>query len=140
MEYISIIYMATILTAMSVLIYRIRMKYRHNDDPHDKSNDISGELIVTGRGDVDIEERLPRSRMLEVRPLEVVHVCFKEIDPPLPSCTPHHHDKLEWYLRLRPCCPYHTSQSGHRPHEYFVLHIRWRVFSERTIVWSVKGA
>ena len=131
---------AAVIIAVVVIAYRIHMKHHNHHEEHDTSRDISGELVVTGRGDIDIEERLPNSRMLEARPEEVVCVRFDDEEPPHPSCNTHHHDHLSWELRLRKCCEFHRHDSDHRMYEYYVLHIQWHVFDTRTIIWSVRGA
>lgn len=86
----------------------------HHHHHHNHQKSLSGELIVTGEGEIHIE--LPK------RPREK-HVIFGrhcEITP----CNPRHHDKIQSYL-----CNFHRKNC---------LVIKWNVCNSRKIVWEVR--
>lgn len=82
-----------------------------------------GELLVTGSGEVILEQPLRRSRALLIHSEEAVIVYFSPDDDPCPPCAGEAPDELEW-------------MAIERRREIF-LKICWRVNCARTIIWKV---
>lgn len=105
--------------------------------------ELSGEILVTGRGELTLEQPLEKSRKLLTRTEEVVEVHFKHGEPECPPCVPHHHNELDWEIVTK-----HVREDR-EPHEHrdeFVrvseselfLKIFWHVSCPRTVVWRLK--
>jgi hypothetical protein len=90
-----------------------------------------GELLVTGSGEVIIDEVLPRSRALLVSADEYISVCFDPSEPGPPPCAGGTPDELDWELFLRK----HHERRGD---EELKLKITWTVQTARTIVWKIE--
>ncbi len=86
-----------------------------------------GELLVTGTGEVVVDEVLPRSRALLVQPEAYITVEF-DLDEAPPPCAGGGEDELDWELFLR--------KNGHE--DELRLKISWSVNSARTILWQIK--
>ena len=86
-----------------------------------------GDLLVTGQGEVVVDEVLPRSRALLFQPEEYITVEFDPNEVP-PPCTGGGEDELDWKLFLRKV----------RHDDELRLKISWSVNSARTILWQIK--
>lgn len=90
---------------------------------------LSGELIVTGKEDVEIELGNRHPKYIVVR--------FKDHHMMIP-CNPKHHDHLKWEVKN-----HHQSHKHDRRHEHcnhedrYVLKIYWHVTGVRHISWVV---
>lgn len=119
---------------------------------------LQGELLVTGKGELMIEEPVHPSRALFVGSTEAVVVEWGE-EPPCPPCAPNEPDELQWEVyewsvsRLPPGKKKHKSdhdkqkeheheeeenreRNAHRDGELFIV-IKWHVNCARTIKWRV---
>lgn len=85
----------------------------------------SGELTVTGRGEVVIDVPLPRMRSLLLRSELAATVAFK--DAPPSHCGHEEHDELHWDVIER-------ARGGP-----LFLVITWHVHSPRLVGWQVYG-
>jgi len=75
----------------------------------------SGELIVTGQDSIEVTLKSMPSR---------THVHFKDHDPEIPPCNPHHYDELDWEVHY-----------SNKVASNYVLRISWNVSSTREIKW-----
>ena len=98
----------------------------------------SGELLVTGCGEVVIDESLPRSRALMVQPELYIHVEFDPNEAPPPPCAGGLLDELEWELFFKRDHGHGHSHGSHSHEEELKLKITWQVNSARTIIWRIK--
>ena len=88
----------------------------------------SGELIVTGSGEVEIE--------LKKNPSSVK--VFFDDDIIVVPCNPHHHDHLHWHVKNLHHHHQHDSRHDHCNHnDHYILVISWKVHNVREIKWSV---
>lgn len=88
---------------------------------------LEGELLVTGTGEIIIEECLKPSRALSTCAFDVINVKFVG-EPQCPPCAPFGPDELKWNVFAR--------KKRHGSEELF-LRISWQVSSSRTIAWRV---
>lgn len=103
--------------------------HNHNHNHHeDKELVAEGELLVSGHGEITLDETLHPSRLLR-NPTEAVVVRFGD-HPKHTPCVPHHHHPDEVDFEVR------TRQHPHRGHE-LCLFIRWRVSQPRKVIWQV---
>lgn len=87
----------------------------HHNHGHKKMPEVlSGELIVTGQGEIHIE--LPK------RPKEILAAFGRYCD--ITPCNPRHFDELKCYM-----CHFHKK---------FCLVIKWDVSNSRKIVWQTR--
>lgn len=110
---------------------------------------IRGEVLATGEGEIVLEEPLEKSRMLLKRPEDVVDVYFKEEEHHHhPSCVPHEPDICDWEIISRHV-PTHVHMGGRSRHNDFLkfegraelfLRIMWRVSSPRMIVFHIRNS
>lgn len=101
------------------------------------TSDKSGVLLVTGDGEVTIDETLQRSRTLLIRPEDVISVMFDPCDPPLPPCADTgDEDACDWEVVIKH--KHHDAGTLGRPDE-LVLKIIWHVTRPRHIIWRIKG-
>lgn len=99
----------------------------------------AGELLVTGHGEVVIDEVVPKSRALLVHPTQFIHVKFDPQEQLPPPCagdvSP---DEVHWDLFL---LPMNHGGGGHHGHhgteEELRLKIKWKVQTARTILWEI---
>lgn len=91
-------------------------------------SELSGKLLVTGKGEIIVDEKLVGLRHRRDRK-HVVEVCFKPEEPSA-ACVPHNHDQLRWEL---------VERRRRSPREAFDLDLKiwWHVHAERTIVWKI---
>ena len=104
-------------------------KRHHNYNHHeDKELVAEGELLVSGHGEIIIDEQLKPSRLLR-NPTDAIVVRFDDHPRP-PPCAPHHHhpDVVDFEVG--------TRQHPHRGHELCLV-IRWRVSQPRKVIWQV---
>jgi len=95
----------------------------------------SGELFVSGRGEVTIDEEVPKSRALLVHPEKYIHVELGRHDNVLAPCGCNGHvDAVDWELFMQPG----PHPAGHQPEEHLRLKIKWNLESFRTITWQVE--
>jgi hypothetical protein len=94
-----------------------------------------GRLLVTGEGQVNIEEMVPKSRALLVHPADYVSVCFDPHDHHPPPCGHHRMvDEVDWELYM-----HHVREPrANHPEEELRLRIRWKVSTPRTVIWQIK--
>jgi hypothetical protein len=104
---------------------REREREREHERHHKPRIILEGELFVTDRGYVVIEEPLRRCRPLLIHAEEAVLVRFKPDEHVCPPCAPIVPDELEWEAFER------------EPLGELFLKIRWRVSCARTIEWYV---
>lgn len=90
-----------------------------------------GDLLVTGTGEVIIDEVLPRSRALLVSGDDYITVVFDPNDPAPPPCAGGAEDELDWELFIR---KHHHAHAG----EELKLKITWTVQTARTIKWKIE--
>lgn len=94
----------------------------------------SGELLVVDKGEVTIDEIVPKSRALLVRPGDFIHVEFDPSEPECPPCAGGDMiDEIRWELIMSPVMHHH-----HHAEEQLRLRIKWRVSTARTILWKIK--
>lgn len=94
----------------------------------------SGTLLVTGQGEVVIDEAIPKSRAMLVQPDLYVSVGFDPNDPAPPPCVGGLPDECDWELFFRHIHDTHlTKEKAEELH----LKIEWRVATSRTVVWQV---
>lgn len=91
-------------------------------------SELSGELQVTGSGEVIIDEELTHLRHRRDHK-HTVEVGFKPENPHA-SCVPHSHDQLRWELVER-------RRRGPRESVDLDLKVWWQVHAARTIVWKI---
>ena len=92
----------------------------------------AGELLVTGQGEVVIDEVMPRSPELLRHPYKYITVEFDPSQPPPPPCAGGDEpDELRWELII--------VRHHHHHGEELRLRIEWDVNSSRTILWSVRA-
>ena len=91
-----------------------------------------GEMLVTGTGEVIIDEVLPRMRALLVQPDAYITVEFDPKELPCPPCVGDGSEELDWELFFRHAHDHKKSQD-----EELKLKITWKVNSARTVIWSV---
>ena len=92
----------------------------------------AGELLVTGKGEVVIDEPMPHSPELLRHPYKYVTVEFDPNEPPPPPCAGNDDpDELRWELII--------VRHHHHHGEELRLRIDWSVNSARTILWSVRA-
>lgn len=91
----------------------------------------AGELLVTGTGEVIIDEVMPESPELLRHPQRYITVEFDQDAPAPPPCAGGHHgaDELRWELII--------VRSPRHSGEELRLRIDWNVNNARTIKWSV---
>lgn len=92
-----------------------------------------GEMLVTGTGEVIIDEVLPRMRALLVQPDLYITVEFDPNEPPPPPCAGGLPEELDWELFFRS-----PSHEGRQHDEQLKLKIDWHVNSARTVIWSIR--
>ena len=95
-------------------------RHHHEDEPRILQE---GELLVTGDGEVTLDEALRRSRALLIHSEEAIFVAFKKDETPCPPCAGGQPDELEWEVFER--------------RRQLFLKIKWHVNSARTIVWCI---
>lgn len=88
----------------------------------------TGELIVSGEGEVKIE--------LKYNPINVK--VFFDDDPVVVPCNPHHHDHLHWHVKNLHHHHKHDHRHDHCNHDdKFELVITWKVHNLRVIKWTI---
>lgn len=114
-----------------------------------------GYLLVTGEGEIVIDEVLPRHRALMVTPETFISIDFDPCEPPPPPCAgTGEEDEIDWELffkkhdhKTKHRCRRHGESHDHslcaNPEgddfkEELRLKIFWSVNSARTIKWLVK--
>lgn len=91
---------------------------------------LSGSLLVTGEGEVIVDDTMPLSPELLRNPTKYVTVEFDPNEPAPPPCAGSGEpDELWWELII---------VRHHHFGEELKLRIEWFVNSSRTIIWSVK--
>lgn len=99
----------------------------------------SGELLVTGNGEVVIDEVLPRTRAILVQPELYIFVEFDPNESCPPPCAGGGEDELDWELFFKQVHPEHRHRGRHgKEEEELRLKICWHVQTARTIVWRIK--
>jgi hypothetical protein len=94
----------------------------------------SGTLMVTGTGEVVIDESIPKSRAMLVQPDLYVTVQFDPSEPPPPPCAGGLPDEVDWELFFKHI---HDTHLTKEKAEQLKLKIEWRVSAARTVVWQV---
>lgn len=124
-----------ILASGAMVVYGILRKNSQEDAMSDQhTHTLSGELLVTGDGEVVIEHPITG----HVDPERDIKVRFKDPKPPCPPCVPvdDDEDELSWELVAR-----HRHRSrrhpGHHHETELFLKIFWSVDCERTVCWSI---
>lgn len=125
-------YIKKLLLSLSLVICLFVQKMKAlfcNNENEDRMYFDQGEITVVGEHEVEI--------LLRKEPCEViVELVQDHVHVP---CDPHHHhghhhhhhkDTVDWYIKR------HRKHAKHKNN--YVLKIEWKVFSARTIRWSIK--
>lgn len=111
-------------------IFIITLLWKIRDFCNPKSGDDmhTGELIVTGKGEADIE--------LKQHPVSIK--VFFDDEYVIVPCNHHHHDTLHWHVRNLHHNHPHDKRHDHCNHkDQFVLVVKWHVHNIRVIKWVI---